>query len=276
MALFSPTSRRAQLTTRTLTGLAVVAATLTPAHATTEPAAAPTPQAAVSATSTEPATAPTAAMAFGATTATTEIAAAPSASLQTSGRTYRAPLRTAIKSLRVAKENNAGYSRDRQFGHWTDTNRDCQNTRAEVLIAESKRAVTYTSKRRCKVLRGRWVTTLDNRTQTNALQLEVDHLVPVAEAWGSGARHWSKAKRVRFYNDLGDPRSLNAQSRAVNQAKRAYGPEAWMPKVNRCKYINDWVAVKIRWNLSVDAREQAALTRYGKQCANVTLRVTKA
>ena len=81
---------------------------------------------------------------------------------------------------------------------------------------------------------------------------------------------------MRFYNDLGDGRTLSAQSSAVTQSKGAHGPEAWMPRVNTCRYINEWVAVKIRWNLTVDATEKAALTRYAAKCPNVTLRVTKA
>ncbi|ACV05339.1 HNH endonuclease [Kytococcus sedentarius] len=193
------------------------------------------------------------------------------------GARYSAPLRTAIRRLPVARENNSGYSRDRQFGTWIDAHRDCQNTRAEVLLSETRRTATYTStKRRCTVKSDRWVTSLDNRVHSSATTVQIDHLVPVAEAWGSGARHWTKAKRVRFYNDLGDARTLSAQSCAVNQSKGARGPEAWIPRVNKCRYINEWVAVKIRWNLKVDATEKAALTRYAAKCPNVTLRVTKA
>ena len=63
------------------------------------------------------------------------------------GTTYSAPLRTAVASLPVAAENNAGYDRAAQFGDWKDANRDCQNTRAEVLIAESKTTPKFTTAR---------------------------------------------------------------------------------------------------------------------------------
>lgn len=187
---------------------------------------------------------------------------------------YSAPLRTAARSLAVAAENNAGYDRARYFGDWNDTNRDCQNTRQEVLVQESKAALAYTS-RGCTASRGRWVTSWDNRVHTYASTVQIDHTVPVHEAWGSGARYWSQARRVAFYNDLGDARSLSAQTSALNSAKQARGPESWMPPANRCAYIGQWIAVKIRWGLRVDSAEKAALIRYADSCPNVRIGVTR-
>jgi hypothetical protein len=189
---------------------------------------------------------------------------------------YSAPLRTAARALTVAAENNAGYDRTRYFGNWLDTNRDCQNTRAEVLLQEAKAAATYTTARHCTVRSSRWGTRWDNRTHTLASAVEIDHTVPVHEAWGSGARYWSQARRVAFYNDLGDGRSLNAQTAALNSAKQAKGPEAWMPPANRCEYIGNWIAVKIRWGLRVDSTEKAALIRWADVCPNVRINVTRA
>ncbi|GEO92256.1 MULTISPECIES: HNH endonuclease family protein [Kocuria] len=190
--------------------------------------------------------------------------------------TYSAPLRTAVKSLPVAAENNAGYDRDRQFGTWNDADRDCRNTRAEVLQNETRASLTFTTAKRCTVRSGRWVTSWDGRTHTSATTVQIDHTVPVHEAWGSGARYWTKAKRVAFYNDLGDSRTLSAQTSALNSAKQARGPEQWMPPRHRCGYVGEWVAVKIRWGLKVDSAEKAALTRIAASCPNVGLTVRKA
>ena len=190
--------------------------------------------------------------------------------------TYSAPLRTAVKSLPVAAENNAGYNRDKQFGDWKDTNKDCQNTRAEVLQNESKVRTSFTTAKRCTVKGGRWVTTWDGKVHTSATTVQIDHTVPVHEAWGSGARGWSQTKRVAFYNDLGDHRTLSAQTSKLNSTKQARGPEDWMPPKHRCAYVGEWVAVKIRWGLKVDSREKAALTKIAAGCPNVTLKVAKA
>lgn len=187
---------------------------------------------------------------------------------------YKAPLRTAVRALPVAAEVNTGYDRDRYFGVWKDTNRDCQNTRQEVLIQETRAALAYTS-RGCTVSRGRWVTSWDNRVHSYASTVQIDHTVPVHEAWGSGARNWSQTRRVAFYNDLSDSRTLSAQTSALNSAKQAKGPEAWLPPANRCAYIGQWVAVKIRWGLRVDSVEKAALVRLANSCPNVPITVTK-
>lgn len=187
---------------------------------------------------------------------------------------YSAPLRTAVRSLPVAAEVNTGYDRTRYFGGWIDANRDCQNTRQEVLIQESRAGVGYTSGG-CTASTGRWVTTWDNKVHTSASTVQIDHTVPVHEAWGSGARYWTQARRVAFYNDLSDTRTLNAQTSALNSSKQASGPEAWMPPTNRCLYIAQWTAVKIRWGLRVDSTEKAALIRWADACSNVTLTVTR-
>lgn len=190
--------------------------------------------------------------------------------------TYTTSLRAAVRALPVAAENNAGYDRDRYFGQWIDQNKDCQNTRAEVLIAESRIAPRYTTTRNCTVASGKWITTFDNRTHTSAATVQIDHMVPVHEAWGSGARSWTQARRVAFYNDLGYSGSLNAQTSSLNSAKQASGPEKWMPPVNQCLYIAQWTTVKARWGLKVDTAERAALIWWADRCAPVQLTIVRA
>ncbi len=99
--------------------------------------------------------------------------------------------------------------------------------------------------------------------------------MPVAEAWGSGARSWSQARRIAFFNDLGVSYALNAMPSALNQAKRAYGPEQWLPPANRCRYIEAWTATKHRRRLSVDSRERAALIKHADGCPNPTITVRR-
>jgi hypothetical protein len=188
---------------------------------------------------------------------------------------YKASLRSAARSLPVAAEQNSGYDRTRYFGDWKDANRDCQNTRAEVLIRESRASVSFTASSGCTVKNGRWATTFDNKTHTSASAVDIDHTVPVHEAWGSGARHWSQERRIAFYNDIGDRRSLNAQTSSLNSSKQASGPEQWMPPANKCRYVAEWVAVKIRWGLKVDRAEKAALVKYADNCSARTLTVIR-
>ncbi len=188
--------------------------------------------------------------------------------------TYSAPLRTAVRQLPVAPEDNAGSDRDRYFGEWIDADGDCHNTRQEVLMAEGT-DVRFSS-RGCTVTAGRWRSFYDGKVYTSPTQVQVDHLVPVAEAWGSGAKAWTQARRVAFYNDLGVGYALNAMPAALNQSKQASGPEQWMPPANRCRYVEVWVALKHRWRLSVDAVERAALSRYADGCPDNRVAVVRA
>ena len=187
---------------------------------------------------------------------------------------YSAPLRTAVRQLPVAAEQDAGYDRDAQFGIWIDADGDCQNTRHEVLATESLVPPTYSSQR-CTVKAGRWRSLYDDRTCTLASQVAVDHLVAVAEAWGSGARGWTQARRVAFYNDL-SPHTLNAMDPLLDQAKAGADPARWMPPANRCRYLAAWTAVKHRWRLTVDVLERDALVRHADACPNDPVTVPRA
>jgi hypothetical protein len=156
----------------------------------------------------------------------------------------------------AAESHNSTYDRAR-FRHWTDADGNGCDTRAEVLIAESTRPVTYGSG--CTVRTGRWVSWYDDRTWTRAGDVDVDHVVALGEAWGSGAWRWSASLRQAFANDLAYSWSLDAVTDNVNQAKGSRDPAEWLPPRHRCKYARHWVAVKYRWRLTVDRAERDVL-----------------
>lgn len=210
------------------------------------------------------------ALAAGAVLASTAALAVPAQA----ATTYDQPLRTAVRQLPVAAENNVGYDRTRYFGGWRDIDRDCVNTRHEVLLAEG--TLLRRSSTGCTVVGGQWRSFYDGRTYTSPTQLQIDHLIPLAEAWGSGARNWTQLRRAQFSNDLRVGYALNAMPSALNASKAARGPEQWMPPANRCRYIEIWTAMKIRWQLRVDPTERAALVRYADGCPNTRIRVVRA
>jgi len=86
-------------------------------------------------------------------------------------------------------------------------------------------------------------------------------MIPLAEAWDSGAYTWSASLREAFANDLGVSWSLIAVSASSNRSKGDRDPAEWLPPKTTywCTYLGDWLAVKVRWSLSVDATEHAAL-----------------
>ena len=205
-----------------------------------------------------------------AATAATAPLAAPASAHPAAARVVKLRLRKAVQRLPVAKERRRGYDRDK-FTHWIDANDDCQDTRDEVLDAESRIPVSG-----CDIRTGRWRSPYDGEVWTDASDVDIDHLVPLAEAWDSGARRWNADTRKRFANDLGDRRALVAVTDNVNQSKSDQDPADWLPELRQCTYVRQWVAVKLRWGLDVDRGEKRALKRRASDCKNGVLRVREA
>lgn len=199
----------------------------------------------------------------------TQTTPAPAATAQSSG-TITTRLHAAIDRLPVSPETRAGYDRAK-FRHWVDADGDCRDSRDEVLAQESQVPV-----RGCDIQQGLWVSYYDGATTRASTGFDIDHLVPLAEAWDSGARRWGSATRERFANDLRDPRSLVAVTASSNRSKSDRDPAEWMPPLGRCRYIRQWVAVKIRWSLQVDRAEKRALRRQASGCKDSTIRVRRA
>ena len=173
-----------------------------------------------------------------------------------------------LSTIKVARETPAGYARTK-FRHWTDADGDGCNTREEVLIAESSTnaQVSYPG---CKVLEGDWVSAYDGIATNDPSGFDIDHFVPLKEAWDSGAGAWSSAKREQFANDLSDARALVAVTASSNRSKGEKDPPQWMPPNAAvfCSYLSDWVAVKARWRLSMDQSEFGYIQKRLKgQCA---------
>ena len=145
-----------------------------------------------------------------------------------------------------------GYSRN-LFKHWIDADKDGCNTRYEVLIAEA--IVKPKVGAGCYLTGGKWKSSYDGKVFTNPTGLDIDHMVPLAEAWRSGAWAWTAAQRMEFANDLEDSRSLLAVTASLNRSKGDRDVADWLPVKAQCAYIANWIAVKSRFDLTVDPTE---------------------
>lgn len=189
--------------------------------------------------------------------------------------TYSAPLRTAIAELPEATENNEGYDRD-LFNHWIDADDDGCNTRYEVLIEEADDPPEVGEG--CYLTGGRWFSYYDQVSWYDTSDIDIDHMVPLAEAWGSGARDWTDDQREAFANDIDDYRTLVGVTDNVNQEKSDQDPAEWMPDYEKCRYIFEFVSVKIRWRLTVDSTEKAAMAALAdeNECSDDVITVERA
>ena len=185
------------------------------------------------------------------------------------------PVRTAIERLPVADESRAGYDRD-LFRHWIDADRDGCNTRMEVLLAEAVQAPEVGSG--CRLTGGRWYSYYDDTYVDGARGLDIDHLVPLAESWDSGASNWDAKRREAYANDLGAEASLIAVTARSNRSKSDQDPSTWWIPAEgaSCRYLGEWVATKLRWDLSVDDAELAALNERATGCPNDPISFEKA
>ncbi len=171
-----------------------------------------------------------------------------------------------LDGLSVEVEQPDGYDRD-LFRHWIDADGDGCDTRREVLIAEAVTAPTVGGG--CALSGGVWVSRYDALTETGSGRgFDIDHLVPLKEAWESGAHSWDSQQRERFANDLGYEHSLVGVSAGSNRSKGAQDPTTWLPPEasQRCWYAAAWINVKVRWELSVDTAEADTLRDIISDC----------
>jgi hypothetical protein len=191
------------------------------------------------------------------------------------GDTVVLPVREALAALPGEAESRTGYDRS-LFRHWVDADRDGCSTRAEILIAEATTPPAVGAN--CAISGGSWFSPYDDRTVSAARDLDIDHFVPLAEAWDSGASTWSAGEREAFANDLGDERSLIAVTASSNRSKSDQDPAEWLPPAQdyRCTYAATWIVVKMRWGLSVDPAEQEALAGVLAGCPDEEIEVVLA
>ena len=165
--------------------------------------------------------------------------------------------------LVAAEDKLSGYKRS-AFKHWIDADRNGCNTRAEVLIEEA--IVKPKIGPKCKLTGGKWLSAFDGKTITNAPQLDVDHMVPLAEAWRSGAWKWTAAQRQAFANDLENSEALIAVTASTNRSKGDKDPSLWMPAKDQCVYTQNWISVKIKYSLTADPQEAEKVNSLVSTC----------
>ena len=177
-----------------------------------------------------------------------------------------------LEELVVNPEQRSGYDR-KLFDHWSDLDGDGCDTRREVLLRDSRVEAVLDPNRTCWVVSGLWYSYYDDEWVQGPSSLDIDHLVPLAEAWDSGAHSWSDDRREAFANDEG---ALVAVTSKSNRSKGAADPAEWMPPNGdfECPYVAAWIATKARWSLSVDQREAAFLQGLlNSGCQGTTLNI---
>jgi hypothetical protein len=175
------------------------------------------------------------------------------------------------------KPHDAGYARSAFGNNWIDTDRNGCDQRDDVLLRDgSPGTVMVVSQGACDhdVVAGSWIDPYtgkeiifnDLKDRAQAQGVQIDHVVPLAEAWVSGAADWTDERRASFANDLSE---LLAVDGPTNASKRDGDPAAWRPKKEfQCDYARRWIGIKDSWSLAVDESERRALTEMLSSCGS--------
>lgn len=175
------------------------------------------------------------------------------------------------KLVVVNEESRTGYNRS-SFKHWIDYDKDGCDTRREVIYQEARiKPLT------CKENKGKWYSIYDGVMVYNASDLEVDHVVSLAEAWDSGANGWGYARREAFANDLSNQFGLVAVTSDANRAKSDSDASEWKSDkdAGRCFFAIGSIVTKWRWQLSIDSKEEIALREQLKSCSSKSIKVSQ-
>lgn len=161
-----------------------------------------------------------------------------------------------------------GYDRALFGQAWSDVDRNGCDTRNDVLRRDLVQVKIKEGTQGCLVesgilpdpYSGEQVTFL--RGDSN---VEIDHVVPLADAWQKGAQQWTPEQREAFAND---PLNLIATKASLNQQKRAGDAATWLPpnRAFRCAYVARQAAVKDRYGAWVTEAEQTAMLRVLAAC----------
>ena len=176
----------------------------------------------------------------------------------------------ALQELAVSELGSmSGYSRA-SFKHWSRANdfgwgapQDSCNVREAALIRDGEGVEVDSG---CKATSGSWYDPYTDQTFTAPSDIDTDHVVPLANAWRSGASSWTNEERERYAND---PDVLLSVEDNANQAKGDKGPEAWKPPNEEvwCSYAERWISIKDKYDLSVNPNEITELEEMLNTCA---------
>jgi hypothetical protein len=184
----------------------------------------------------------------------------------TTGRTDAGGPERDLARLRIASEGSGGgYERDRFGTRWKDIDRNGCDQRNDVLARDLK---DVRKQGRCIVLAGTLHDPYSGRTitfaKTDAAEVQIDHVYPLALAWRMGASEWDEDRRERFANDHGN---LLAVWGVPNRQKSDSGPGEWKPRrAFQCAYAARYIAVAKKYALPVTAADRDALRGFVESC----------
>lgn len=190
------------------------------------------------------------------------------ACIDSGGRLPKSKTNAIDKATKEAIEQNRSFVElyDRSdWPHWLDSDKDCQNTRHELLLETSIKPVSFKSEKQCNVLLGQWYDPYSGETYSVSKELDLDHIVPLKFAHGHGGDKWKRQRKALFANDV---ENLILVQATLNRQKGAKGLDEWLPPNHpyRCEYIERFNRVMTKYALVFIPSEQRIVDRMVKAC----------
>lgn len=175
---------------------------------------------------------------------------------------------------------SARYQRLEQFGRWINdpTDDTCMNTRAQVLVRDSEVEVKFRAANRCIVQSGQWLDPYAGDEMTESKEVQIDHVVPLKNAYVTGASKWDLKTRKLYANFMGVDYHLLPVNGHENMSKGDKGPDAYIPPNEkiRCDYLQHWLKIKAVWNLVMTKAEAETIQKMISEahCQPADFRIT--
>jgi hypothetical protein len=175
-----------------------------------------------------------------------------------------------IKEVSPPVKGSHDYNR-KEWKHWIDEDKNCLDTRSEILKSRSLSEVKLNPKG-CKIVSGEWDDFYYSEKLYLAKKIDIDHLIPLKNAHLSGGADWSSDLKKEFAND---PENLVITNLKYNRQKSAKGIDRWLPvnKKYACKYIKKWIYVKNKYQLTILKDEKHTIDVIGSECRSLDIKL---
>jgi hypothetical protein len=177
-----------------------------------------------------------------------------------------------LDSLAVkGRATKTGYARAQFGATWADVNRNGCDTRNDILKRDLTNLTFRSGTRDCVIESGTLVDPYSGTTINfvkgvkSSMEVQIDHVVALSNAWQTGAFKLTLAKRTEFAND---PDNLLAVQGRLNSQKGDGDAATWLPplKSYRCTYVSKQISIKAKYGLWVTAPEKAAIKNILAKC----------
>lgn len=154
------------------------------------------------------------------------------------------------------------YDRLKHFGAWKNPESgSCLDTRGLVLKRDSSVDVAIDT--HCKIISGNWFDPYTQNHFFRARDVQIDHLVPLKNAYMTGGYSWTPQQRCLYANFLGSKTHLIPVKAAENLKKGDQSPREYIPPAARyvCTYLRNWLEIKYVWSLRFTPTEVSQIQK---------------